>query len=195
MKKIGITGNIGSGKSTITRIFALLGIPIFDADSRAKWLMNNRPDLINGIKEIFGNEAYLSDLSLNRKYIASIAFHDKSKIDALNSLIHPAVAADFLSWSNSQSSPYIVKEAALLIESNSYLDLDDLILVKCPIEIRIERTIKRDALSREAVEARVKNQMSEEEKNPFAKYFINNDGSELLIPQVLQIHQLILEKK
>lgn len=194
MKKIGITGNIGSGKSTITRIFALLGIPIYDADSRAKWLMNNRADLIDGIKEMFGNEAYLSDLSLNRKFIASIAFHDKSKIEALNSLIHPAVAADFLTWSNSQIAPYTIKEAALLIESKSYLDLDDLILVKCPIEIRVERTIKRDLLTRNAVEARINNQMSEEEKIPFSKYFINNDGSELLIPQVLKIHINILEQ-
>jgi dephospho-CoA kinase len=194
LKKIGITGNIGSGKSTITRIFALLGIPIYDADSRAKWLMNNRADLIDGIKEMFGNEAYLSDLSLNRKFIASIAFHDKSKIEALNSLIHPAVAADFLTWSNSQIAPYTIKEAALLIESKSYLDLDDLILVKCPIEIRVERTIKRDLLTRNAVEARINNQMSEEEKIPFSKYFINNDGSELLIPQVLKIHINILEQ-
>ena len=194
MIKLGITGNIGSGKSTISEFFSVLGIPVYDADSRAKWLMNNHSDLRDGIKALFGNESYLPDLTLNRKYIASIVFHDKSKIEALNALVHPAVRDDFNSWASQQNAKYILKEAALLIESNSYQDLDELILVKCPIDIRIERTMKRDAVDRSSVEARIQNQMKEEDKIPYANYFINNDGTELIIPQVLQIHHKILEK-
>ncbi|MFY8019642.1 MAG: dephospho-CoA kinase [Bacteroidia bacterium] len=194
MRKIGITGNIGSGKSTISEFFSVLGIPIYDADSRAKWLMNHQPDLKTQIQSLFGEQAYLPDESLNRKLIASIVFHDKSKIEALNALVHPAVRDDFHSWSLQQNTSYILKEAALLIESNSYQDLDEIILVTCPIETRIERTMKRDAVDRSAVEARIQNQMKEEDKIPYATYFINNDGTELIIPQVLQIHQQILEK-
>ncbi len=194
MKKIGITGNIGSGKSTVSKIFQILGIPIYDADSRAKWLMSNDVSLVNQIKNIFGEEAYLSNNTLNRKHIADIAFVNKLKLNELNSAVHPAVALDFKSWSNTQNSPYILKEAALLIESSSYLDLDELILVKCPIEIRIQRTMNRDAVDRSSVEARINNQMSEEDKVPYSNYIINNDGNELLITQVLKIHHQILEK-
>ncbi len=194
MRKIGITGNIGSGKSTVSKIFHVLGIPVYDADSRAKWLMANNPELIVQIKQIFGSEAYFNDNSLNRKHISDIAFVNKSKLNELNSAVHPAVAQDFKNWSNNQSSDYILKEAALLIESKSYLDLDELILVKCPIETRIQRTMSRDAVDRSSVEARINNQMSEEDKVPYSNYIINNDGNELLISQVLKIHHQILEK-
>jgi dephospho-CoA kinase len=135
-----------------------------------------------------------NDNSLNRKHISDIAFVNKSKLNELNSAVHPAVAQDFKNWSNNQSSDYILKEAALLIESKSYLDLDELILVKCPIETRIQRTMSRDAVDRSSVEARINNQMSEEDKVPYSNYIINNDGNELLISQVLKIHHQILEK-
>ena len=194
MRKIGITGNIGSGKSTVSKIFQVLGIPVYDADSRAKWLMTNDNNLIIQIKEIFGNEAYFNDNSLNRKHISDIAFVNKSKLNELNSAVHPAVAQDFKNWSDNQNSDYILKEAALLIESKSYLDLDELILVKCPLETRIQRTMSRDGVDRTSVEARINNQMSEEDKVPYSNYIINNDGNELVITQVLKIHHQILEK-
>ncbi len=194
MRKIGITGNIGSGKSTVSKIFQVLGIPVYDADSRAKWLMTNDNNLIIQIKQIFGNEAYFNDNSLNRKHISDIAFVNKSKLNELNSAVHPAVAQDFKNWSDNQNSDYILKEAALLIESKSYLDLDELVLVKCPLETRIQRTMSRDGVDRSSVEARINNQMSEEDKVPYSNYIINNDGNELVITQVLKIHHQILEK-
>lgn len=194
MRKIGITGNIGSGKSTVSKIFQVLGISVYDADSRAKWLMTNDNNLIIQIKQIFGNEAYFNDNSLNRKHISDIAFVNKSKLNELNSAVHPAVAQDFKNWSDNQNSDYILKEAALLIESKSYLDLYELILVKCPLETRIQRTMSRDGVDRSSVEARINNQMSEEDKVPYSNYIINNDGNELVITQVLKIHHQILEK-
>jgi dephospho-CoA kinase len=194
LRKIGITGNIGSGKSTVSKIFQVLGISVYDADSRAKWLMTNDNNLIIQIKQIFGNEAYFNDNSLNRKHISDIAFVNKSKLNELNSAVHPAVAQDFKNWSDNQNSDYILKEAALLIESKSYLDLYELILVKCPLETRIQRTMSRDGVDRSSVEARINNQMSEEDKVPYSNYIINNDGNELVITQVLKIHHQILEK-
>lgn len=191
MRKIGITGNIGSGKSTVCEIFEVLGIPVYYADNEAKKLMHSNENLIAGIKALFGEEAYLSNGELNRKWIASIAFKDSEKLKGLNSLVHPAVREDSKSWfaSIDPRAPYALKEAALIIESGSYKQLDKLILVRADQSLRLQRVMKRDGVDPSAVEARMDKQMPESEKLPFADYVINNNESDFLIPQVIKIHE------
>jgi len=194
MIKVGITGNIGSGKSTVAKLFSLLGVPVYEADSRAKDLMVSEPSLRAEITHLFGKEAYLDNGSLNRAYIAQLVFHDARKLGELNALVHPAVFKDFNSWLNQQAQtelPYVVKEAALLVESGSYKDLDYLILVQANEELRIKRTLERDKTNVESVKARIKNQFPEDQKVPFAQFFIQNND-DLIIPQVLQIHKALL---
>lgn len=192
MKKIGITGCIGSGKSTVSKIFAQLGIPVYDADSRAKELMVKSPPLIQGIIDLFGIESYNPDGILNRPHISSKAFEDTSLLQSLNALVHPAVFKDFDDWCLQQTSPYIVKEAALMFESDSYKLLDQIIVVTAPEELRIKRTMLRDHISREAVLSRMKNQMTEEEKLARGHFEIKNNDQELIIPQVLALHHKFL---
>lgn len=194
MKKIGITGSIGSGKSTVTNIFSALGIPVYDADSRAKMLMITNPGLIDAIKHLFGPDAYLASGELNRAHIASIAFHETSVLSQLNALVHPAVFSDFDEWCAQQSTAYVLKEAALMFESDSYKQLDEVIVVTAPEELRITRTMSRDHISREAVLSRMNNQLSQEEKLSRGQYEIRNNEQELLIPQVIALHQQFLNK-
>ncbi len=194
MKKIGITGNIGSGKSTLTKLFSIIGIPVYDADSRAKWLMQHHPAIKEGLLHIFGKDVYHSDQTLNKAFIANLVFKQPELLAKLNTLVHPKVFADFDQWLTEQDAPYIVKEAALLIESESYKQLDELILVCAPESLRLERTMNRDAASKAAVLARMSNQMDEALKVPYANYLVNNDGVQMLIPQVLAIHAAILER-
>ncbi|MCG9880479.1 MAG: dephospho-CoA kinase [Bacteroidia bacterium] len=191
MIKVGITGNIGSGKSTIAKLFALQGIPVYDADSRAKAIMVEDQQLISELIKHFGPETYFADATLNRAYLSQQVFNNPEKLKILNSIVHPAVFRDFNSWLNQYQGagvPYILKEAALLVESGSYKDLDYLILVQADEEIRLQRSMARDAASAEAILARMKNQMPQESKVPFAQFFIQNNN-DLLIPQVLEIHQ------
>lgn len=192
MIKVGITGNIGSGKSTIAKLFALLGIPVYDADSRAKAVMINDEHLKKELITNFGNETYYPDGTLNRAHLSQQVFNNPNQLKALNSLVHPAVFKDFNSWLNLYSNtqiPYILKEAALLVESGSYKDLDYLILVQADEELRLQRSMARDAASKDAILARMKNQMPQENKVPFAHFFIQNNTHDLLIPQVLKIHR------
>jgi dephospho-CoA kinase len=193
MKKIGITGSIGSGKSTVTQMFAALGIPIYDADSRAKHLMISDPNLITQIKHLFGDQAYLPSGELNRAHIASIAFQQPTILAQLNALVHPAVFSDFDRWSMEQSAAYLIKEAALMFESDSYKQMDEVIVVTAPEELRISRTIIRDHITREAVLSRMNNQLSQEEKLLRGQYEIRNNEQELLIPQVIALHQQFLK--
>jgi dephospho-CoA kinase len=190
MKKIGVTGSIGSGKSTVTKIFSQLGVPVYDADSRAKMLMVSSPALIAQIKALFGEAAYLPSGQLNRKHISDTAFTDKTILTQLNALVHPAVFNDFEEWSNAQQTAYVIKEAALMFESNSYKQLDEVIVVTAPEELRIQRSIARDGSTKEAVMNRMKNQLSQEEKLARGQYEIKNDEEQLLIPQVLHLHDL-----
>lgn len=195
MLKVGITGGIGSGKTTVCKIFATLGIPIYYADDRAKWLMVNSPALQTGIINLFGKEAYYEEGQLNRAYIGGIAFKHPKKLQKLNALVHPAVFVDGENWQQEQLAlqvPYTLKEAALLYESGSHKFLDKMIVVTAPEEMRIERVMKRDGLDREAIQDRIARQMPEAEKVAQADYVINNDGQLLLIPQVLEIHQQLL---
>ena len=190
MQHLGITGGIGSGKTTVCKIFETLGIPIYYADDRAKFLMSHDPNLIMGIIELFGQEAYLEPQVLNRAHIAQVAFNDKDKLTQLNALVHPAVARDGLEWQAAQYDvPYTLKEAALLYESGSYRSLDKIIVVTAPLKLRIERVMARDGSKREEVEARIAKQMPESEKVNMADFVIYNDGEQALIPQVMSIHR------
>jgi len=192
MQHLGITGGIGSGKTTVCKIFETLGIPVYYADERAKYLMSHDPVLIAGIIELFGAESFLEPHLLNRAHIAQVAFNDKEKLNQLNALVHPAVAQDGLNWQAAQhNAPYTLKEAALLFESGSYRTLDKIIVVAAPIELRIQRVMTRDGAKREEVEARISKQMPEAEKVSLADFVVNNDGVHALIPQVMAIHAKI----
>ena len=194
MLKVGITGGIGSGKTTICRIFEILGIPVYYSDIRAKALMVENPKLIADIKKVFGDAAYLKDGSLNRQHIAQIAFNDKSKLAELNGIVHPAVFHDGNEWARMQKDvPYTLKEAALTFEGGGHKFLDKVITVFAPKEIRIQRVVERDKTSREAVEARINKQMPDEEKVKLADFVIYNDGEQSLIQQVLAIHKELLK--
>lgn len=187
--KIGITGGIGSGKTTVSNLFSRMGIPVYSSDDRAKWLMNNNHNIITKVNELFGPDSYINN-ELNRQHISAQAFTSKHLIEELNRVVHPAVFADFDNWVAEQAAPYILKEAALLFESGSYLGLDAVITVDAPRAVRIDRTMLRDHVSREAVIKRIENQMSDQIKNNAADFVIVNDGAEPLLPQVLTLHRL-----
>lgn len=188
MKIVGITGGIGSGKSTVCEVFKILGIPIYQADDRAKYLMQHDSELIANIKAEFGSEAY-EGANLNRPYLAKVIFSDAEKTRKINALVHPAVGKDFQAWVKLQNSPYVLKEAALMIESGSYKQLDLLINVFAPIDTRTRRIQKRDPQrSIDEIKAIIDKQVSEEKRRDLADIVINNDGNELIIPQVLAIH-------
>ncbi|MBK7407651.1 MAG: dephospho-CoA kinase [Saprospirales bacterium] len=193
MLKVGLTGGIGSGKTTVAQLFEVLGIPVYYADDRAKRLMVEDPALIEGIKSLFGPESYQADGALHRAFIARQAFSEPSLLKQLEALVHPAVFADGNRWHEAQSgAPYTLKEAALLFESGGYKELDKVITVSAPLELRIARVIRRDQTTREAVEARIRQQMTDEEKMRLADFVIFNDGAHSLIEQVWSIHQQLL---
>ena len=193
MLKIGITGNIGGGKTTVSKVFEVLGIPVFYADNAAKNVMATDATLIGSIKTAFGNESYSGDGSLNRKYIASIVFNDEIQLAKLNSLVHPAVFMAFEEWTNQiTDAPYVLKEAALLFESTSYKMCDYSVMVTAPLELRIKRVMQRDSLSRDEVLNRDSRQFSEEKKTAMADFVIKNDDTQLVIPQVLALHEKFL---
>jgi len=193
LKQIGITGNIGSGKTTAARIFAALGIPVYDADSRAKAVMTDNKLLKEQLTQLFGAETYQLDGSINRNYLANLVFNHQPNLELLNGIVHPAVFADYEIWVEAQKAPYVLKEAALLYESGSYKKLDKIILVTCPQDIRLQRSMARDGASKEAILARMAKQMAEEEKQMRADFILKNDGLELLIPQVMELHKKILQ--
>lgn len=188
MLKIGITGGIGSGKSTVCRIFSQLGIPVYSADDRAKQLMTEDEDLVERVEALFGPDAYLANGILNREHISDRAFHDATLLGKLNALVHPAVFRDFDSWCEQQNSPYILKEAALLFESGSFRDLDYVITVSAPRDLRITRCMTRDSTTRAQVLARMDKQWTEKQRNDAADFIIKNDEKVPLIPQVMELH-------
>jgi len=191
--KVGITGGIGSGKTTVCRMFEQLGVPVYYADERAKAIMAEDKIVIKKIIALFGPEAYQRDGRLNRAYIASVVFHDKKKLGALNAIVHPAVFEDGERWHAMQAGvPFTLKEAALLFESGGNKLLDQIITVSAPEDLRIQRVMERDGVSKEAVLARMKNQMSDDEKSRLADFVILNDGQHSLVRQVWQIHQELL---
>jgi dephospho-CoA kinase len=194
MLKIGITGGIGSGKSTISKIFEVLGIPVFYADDHAKKVMTDDPILIEAIKSTFGKESYFDDGALNRKYIANIVFNDNQQLAKLNAIAHPATFRAFDTWLKQVASvPYILKEAALLFESSSYKLCDKSIMVYAPLEIRINRVLLRDNITRAEILSRNAKQFDDEKKMKMADYVIKNDDTQLVVPQVLDLHRQFLK--
>ncbi|PZF71011.1 dephospho-CoA kinase [Taibaiella soli] len=192
MLKVGVTGGIGSGKSTVCQVFRTLGIPVFNADDAAKWLMENDAKLISDIKALFGEAAY-ENSKLNRPFIASVAFNDRKKLQALNALTHPATIAYGKRWMEIQTTPYAIKEAALFFESGSDKEVDIMIGVYAPQEVRIARAMKRDNISHEQVLERLSKQMNEEEKMSRCRYVITNDDTVAVIPQVLELHTSLIQ--
>ncbi len=195
MLKIGLTGGIGSGKSVVAQIFRIIGIPIYDADIEARHLMQSNAELISAITETFGPDTYLETGKLNRPYLAEQVFQNRSDLNKLNDLVHPAVHEDFRKWAEKQDSAYVIDEAALIFESGGNKHLDQIILVTAPVEVRIQRVIQRNKTTREDVLARIANQWTDEQKIPLSHFVINNDGKHALIKQVLECHQMILDAK
>jgi dephospho-CoA kinase len=188
MLRIGLTGGIGSGKTTVAKVFEVLGIPVYYADDAARKLMNTNEELKATITKKFGKETY-RDGELDRKYLASIVFNDKEKLELLNALTHPVTIADAEQWINLQTSPYIIKEAALLFESGAAERLDCVIGVYAPQHIRVKRVMDRDGLPAEEVMKRISRQIDEEMKMKLCDFVITNNEERLVIPQVLDLHQ------
>lgn len=191
MLKIGITGGIGVGKSIVMRLFAVLGVPVYDADTRAKWVMHHHDGLREELLDTYGPKAYTSEGELNRAFLAKVVFNDSERLAQLNSLVHPRVREDFEEWMTKHSnSAYVVKEAALMYESEAWKQMDEIIAVYAPLEVRLKRLQQRDTHRTEAdIKAIIAKQLSEEEKIKRAQHLIHNDDTHLVIPQVLALHE------
>ena len=188
MLRIGLTGGIGSGKSTVAKIFEVLGIPVYYADAANRRLVNEDPQIIKNIIQNFGDKSYV-DGKLNRAYIASIVFNNPDKLALLNAISHPATIEDANKWMQQQSSPYVIKEAALIFESGSAENLDLVIGVYAPAPLRIKRTMDRDKITQEEVKKRMERQINEELKMKLCDHVVINDEQQLVIPQVMALHQ------
>jgi dephospho-CoA kinase len=193
MLKIGLTGGIGSGKTTVAQIFEVLAIPVYYADQAAKELMNHDPDLKKEITSAFGKEVYKEGM-LDRAFLGEIVFTDSEKLARLNSIVHPATLKDASSWMQNQKTPYAIKEAALIFEAGLENFFDFIIGVSAPQNLRLERVMNRDPISSENILQRMEHQMDESEKIKRCDFIIVNDGNQPLIPQVLKIHQILLSK-
>lgn len=193
MLRVGITGGIGSGKSIVAKVFNSLGIPVYNADTAAKRLMQEDPQLVAAIKAAFGAGAY-EDGRLNRAYLADKVFRDPAQLELLNQLVHPVTIKDAANWMQQQQAPYALKEAALIFESGSQSELDFVIGVYAPKHLRIHRVMQRDGVSREAVIKRMDNQIEESLKMRLCDAVITNDDQQLVVPQVLALHEQLLQK-
>ena len=190
---IGITGGIGSGKSLISRIFNTLGVPVYDTDARAKWLMANDPSIKSQLIELLGSESFIEE-KLNRTFIARKSFGNEKILSRLNTIVHPQVGTDFSKWvTMHQKSPVLLKESALIFETSSYADLDQVILVLSPSELRIKRVLARDLYrSREDIEAIISHQKSVAETSLLAQFIVYNNEKDLLLPQVMSIYKILI---
>ncbi len=194
MIKVGVTGGIGTGKSTVCKIFESLGIPVYYADQEARSLSDHHPEIIKGVKDLFGSDIY-ADNQLNRKKVGELVFANKQLLASLNQIIHPVVAQHFEHWLQINAGAlYVMKEAAILFESGAYKQVDKIITVTSPKELRLARVMQRDQLSREEVEQRMLNQMDEVEKIRQSDFVINNNDIDLLVTQVLQVHNALLKR-
>ncbi len=193
MLKVGITGGIGSGKSTVCQVFATLGIPVFYADDAAKYLMDNDGFLIDRIKQIFGEDIYQNN-KLDKIKVASIVFKEPEKLHQLNALVHPATIDYGKQWIEKQRNKYIIKEAAIFFESGSYKEMNIMVGVYAPPELRIRRAMEPTNNSRESIMQRIASQMDEDEKMKRCDYIIINDEIKAIIPQITELHQTLLQK-
>jgi len=189
--RVGLTGGMGSGKTTVAAVFAALGIPVYSADDAAKRLMNEDESLKAQLIEKFGANTYTNGL-LNRAHLAAEVFTDKDKLTLLNSIVHPATIADGEKWMQQQTTPYAIKEAAIIFESGSQRYLDYIIGVDAPVTLRIYRSMKRDHLSKEEVNARLNRQMDDAIKMKLCDFVINNNGQQAVLPQVMALHEQLL---
>jgi len=193
MLKIGLTGGIGSGKTTVAEVFKQLGIPVYSSDDRAKALMLENEPLRASVIGLFGEQSYLEG-ELNRAYIASKVFSNKEQLNKLNALVHPVLKKDFEVWTATQQSAYIIKEAAILFETGAYKGLDKVILVEAPKELKISRVVQRDGIDHEAVLARMDKQWSDEQKRERSDHVIINDEKSSLLEQVLKLHDIFSDE-
>jgi dephospho-CoA kinase len=192
MLKIGLTGGIGSGKSTVAKVFELLNVPVYYADEASKRLYHTDKQLMADIKKHFGEDVYTKD-QLNRSKLAELVFNNPEKLELLNQLVHPPTIRDAEEWMRKQNAPYVVKEAALLFESGSVAGLDYVIGVQAPLYIRLKRAMDRDKVSREQVLNRMDRQLDEEIKMRLCDFIIDNGEQKLVIPQVLELHDRFLK--
>jgi dephospho-CoA kinase len=191
MLKVGLTGGIGSGKTLVAEIFKVLGIPVFDADAAAKNIMENDASLAAAIRSEFGDAAYKGG-RLDRKYLAGKVFNDSYELEKLNALVHPAAIQAGLDWAGKQSAPYIIKEAALMFEAGSAFNLQYLIGVYAPTHLRIKRVMDRSSLTRDEVISRMNSQIDDAIKMRLCDFVIVNDEQQMVLPQVLKIHEHFL---
>lgn len=191
MIKVGITGGIGSGKSTVCKVFRIMGVPVFEADIVAKQLMNNDPTLRKQLIHLFGASVYQADQTIDRKYLAGIVFSNPSLLRKLNEAVHPAVRKSFDEWCLNQHSAYVIHEAAILFESGFYKMMDKTITVATDETERIDRVVKRDHITVEMVRQRIKNQWNDEQRIKLADFVIGNNDNELIIPQIIEIDKKI----
>ncbi|MFK8297744.1 dephospho-CoA kinase [Capnocytophaga cynodegmi] len=193
MMVVGLTGGIGSGKTTIAKMFEKLGISVYISDKEAQKLIESDENIKNRIKSSFGELAYI-DGKYNRKYIAEIVFKDKGKLSVINEIVHPEVAKHFLEWKTEQNSPYVIKESAILFESGAYQNCDYIITVTAPEQERIRRVVERDAVSEKSVRERIKNQWTDEKRISLSDEVINNINIEISSLKVQEIHSKLIKK-
>jgi len=191
MLKVGITGGIGSGKSVVCQVFQTLGIPVFNADDAARYLMEHDTNLISAVKKLFGDNIYVNGKP-DRERIASLVFNNDGLLQQLNALVHPATIQYGKDWMQQQTTPYVIKEAAIFFESGSYKEMDVMVGVYAPKEIRLERALKRSGVSEAKILERMANQMNEEEKMSRCDYVITNDDKTAILPQVMELHHQFL---
>ena len=191
-KIIGLTGGIGSGKTTVAKMFSEINVPIYTADTEAKKLINKSKVIKRKLIKLFGEKAYI-DEKLNRDFIAQKIFNDKNLLEKMNAIVHPKVASHFERWLSKQNAPYIIKEAAILFENGSYLFCDAVILVIADKEVRMQRVIKRDNSSRSKVQAIINNQWDDSKKKALSQFIINNSTLSKTRIEVIKIHKEILE--
>lgn len=191
MLKVGVTGGIGSGKSIVCEVFKTLGIAVFNSDDEAKHIINDDEGVIAKVKVLLGNEVYNNGV-LDRKKVATVVFNDKTKLEQLNAIVHPAVGVAFNSFCEKhKNDKFVIKEAAILFESGANKGLDSIIVVTAPDNVRVKRVVLRDKVSEEEVMNRMKNQLPQEEKMKWADHIIDNSGEYLVVPQVLKIYNTL----
>ncbi|NKI25940.1 dephospho-CoA kinase [Arenibacter sp. 6A1] len=192
MKIVGLTGGIGSGKSTVGEMFRELGVPVYNSDIQAKILMGESKELQEQIRGLLGAESYENGV-LNRAFIANKVFKDKELLQALNSIVHPAVRQHFLQWAKKQNVPYIIQEAAIIFENNSVDFYDKIILVTAPKDVRVYRVVKRDQVEAKKVEDRMENQWPDEKKEEVSDFVIHNTDLEQTLKEVYKVHEILLK--
>lgn len=188
MFTVGLTGGIGSGKTTVCRVFSVLGIPVFNSDEQAKLLLQDDPEVKAAVLQLFGSSVYPAGV-LDRKALAQLVFNDPKALAGLNAIVHPAVRRAFQEWAESQQAPYVINEAAILVETGAYPSFDRLVTVEAPEDVRLARVMARDGSPEEQVRQRMSNQATEAQRREVAHAVIENDGYSMVLPQVLALHE------